>query len=443
MNTSVLSQAETFFNFFLLILTLILAYGKKHCRHAVLCCAIFTAAYMATHLLYERWPGPLVKEISPPLDFIIWYLFLLGSAFLFALLFVRGKFRDHLVLIVTFVCSTDCIKGFSSFIRPLAAQRHLSDFTMQLLIELFILICLILSAVFFVRHPLTAVGSMPLRYWFCIAALPIALDIYMILYILLAYSANSYAAFDLVMYAIVEVVVLLVYYLCHTIITTYDHLQDSRLINQRMQIQIDGLERSSAMIEQIRHDKHEMKNVYFYIESLVNAGEYEELTSFVNEKLAHRFDAIEEFRTGNRLIDFLLTQKMAEARASSIHVVTNLLIPAKLPIGQDDLCALLLNLLDNAITASQSEPEGDIYISIREIKNYLAIHIRNRCSEDVLQKNPQLKTSKKDADNHGIGLRVVRAIAQKYNGIFKTCMENGYFVADVMLSLPEGKEARS
>ena len=68
------------------------------------------------------------------------------------------------------------------------------------------------------------------------------------------------------------------------------------------------------MVEQIRRDKHEMKNVYFYIQSLIKSGELDELEKFVDTKLVPRYDRLEEFNTGNQMLDYLLTQKINEAR---------------------------------------------------------------------------------------------------------------------------------
>ena len=115
--------------------------------------------------------------------------------------------------------------------------------------------------------------------------------------------------------------------------------------------------------------------------------------------------------------------------------MTNVLLPETLSIQEQDLCALLLNLIDNAIDASKKEEQGDIHISIGIAKKYLSVQIKNKSSEDILVHNPTLKTIKSDSIYHGFGLQIIRQIVQKYNGIFDTSMESGYFCASVMLAL--------
>ena len=176
-----------------------------------------------------------------------------------------------------------------------------------------------------------------------------------------------------------------------------------------------------------------MKNVYFYIQSLIKSGELDELEKFVDTKLVPRYDRLEEFNTGNQMLDYLLTQKINEARDLAIHTYADVRIPSDLPVEDSDLSGLLLNLLDNAIDASRDVKNADIQINIGILKSYLSIQIKNRTNENVLANNPELHTSKTDKTCHGYGLKIVRSIVDKYNGIINIQMEGGYFCIRVML----------
>lgn len=67
---------------------------------------------------------------------------------------------------------------------------------------------------------------------------------------------------------------------------------------------------------------------------------------------------------------------------------------------QQYLCALLLNLFDNAIEASKKEKQGDIHITIGIVKQYLSVQVKNKSSLDILEQNPHLKTRKADTVHH-------------------------------------------
>ena len=228
---------------------------------------------------------------------------------------------------------------------------------------------------------------------------------------------------------------MLTYYLSYLLIHNYEELMESYFLKQKFELQTDYLRQSSSIIHQVRKERHELKNNYFYLQSLVKEKKYKELEHFLNQEIEHKFELMEEFHTGNRLVDYILTQKVNEARRAGIHVMTNVLLPESLNIQEQDLCALLLNLLDNAIEASKKEEQGDIHITIGIVKKYLSVQIKNKSSVDVLVHNPSLKTIKSDSVYHGFGLQIIHQIVQKYNGIFDTSMESGYFCVSVMMVL--------
>lgn len=49
----------------------------------------------------------------------------------------------------------------------------------------------------------------------------------------------------------------------------------------------------------------------------------------------------------------------------------------------------------------------------------------------------RLISTKRDGQLHGYGTAIIRRIAEQYNGVSRFRIENGRFVADVMLELEE------
>lgn len=229
--------------------------------------------------------------------------------------------------------------------------------------------------------------------------------------------------------------IVVVYYLSYLMIRTFDHFMEVSMLNQRQALQLEHLERSSALVEQLRRDKHEMKNLFFYLQAELQLKKYDDLETFVEHNLSQRYDRLEEFNTGNKFVDYLLTQKANEAKDSNIKFMADVQLPPEISIEENDLCSLLMNLMDNAIDACRKEKDGDIQLQIHTDSQYLYISIKNRSSVDVLKSNPLLLTSKKDSDNHGIGMRVIRSIVTKYQGYFQNYWENGVYVVDIMLTL--------
>jgi sensor histidine kinase YesM len=98
-----------------------------------------------------------------------------------------------------------------------------------------------------------------------------------------------------------------------------------------------------------------------------------------------------------------------------------------------DLSVLIGNLLDNAIDAAKECKSPCVKIRIWENKAYLAILVSNSVISSVLESNPDLLTMKSDKDNHGFGLKTVKDVVEKYDGIFDAFEENHMFSVDVRL----------
>lgn len=280
---------------------------------------------------------------------------------------------------------------------------------------------------------------LPRRYWIALAPCTFTVAV------LATFSGQSFMQAAAAAYNIFNIatfwLILLLYYLTHLIAGEFTRRLDAETANTRLSAQLEQFERAQAAIDQFRRDRHEMKNTYFYINALVKRHEYAALEHYLDTELNYRITEMEEIRTGNPTLDLMLTQKIGEARRAHIGVTTNLTLPANLPFPDQDLCALLLNLLDNAIDASIREPDRpgsrEIAITLGQTKNFLRVEISNRTSTDVLKENRSLRTTKTDKTNHGIGLQVVRSIVDKYDGMLRYDSSRDRFAVSVLLQFPE------
>ena len=51
--------------------------------------------------------------------------------------------------------------------------------------------------------------------------------------------------------------------------------------------------------------------------------------------------------------------------------------------------------------------------------------------------NGKYKSSKKNSDRHGYGLKIINGIAEKYNGILSVQVRGGFFAVTTTLCLDE------
>ena len=420
----ILNWSESIVTFFLLILSGAICLSLKPGRIPG---GISLAAWTLLFALIYK-PIETVME-----EFILYFALLFVMGLCYLILFAEGTMLMRITVCITYLSWTTLNKAL---VRKIFLALNLDYARMpgELLYYLLIYGLFVMFSIFLKTHPLRIPITFPPLYGFIMIATPplAAMSSY------LDYYSNSTAYAKANIYSILMNLLFLyvssaAYYLSFIITKESEALAESRMAEQRLELEMSHVERSAAMMEQIRADKHELKNLFFYIQSLLKAGQTQELETFVEERLACRYDIYEEFSTGHKLLDDLLSQKVNEAREEGIRVSTDILLPEGFTIDGSDLCALMLNLLDNAVEAERKETDREMKISIRPVKNYLKIEVRNRCSFDVTAQNPSMHTTKEDSANHGYGLKIIGAVVKKDNGIQEMRMEDGWFVSCVML----------
>ena len=184
-------------------------------------------------------------------------------------------------------------------------------------------------------------------------------------------------------------------------------------------------------LEEIRLMRHEIKNKAFYMKELIDRQDYNSLKKYLSEEFSFP-ESENEFITGNGIIDSVLSFKKSEAEKQNIRFSVISTPFTADGIEEKDLTPLLFNLLDNAINAQENVKNRWINVNIRMVKGYLCINVENSTSEDVMAVNPDLVSSR---EGHGLGLRIVRSIIEKYNGMVSFISSSNSFRAEVMLMI--------
>ena len=187
--------------------------------------------------------------------------------------------------------------------------------------------------------------------------------------------------------------------------------------------------------QSIRSLKHDMKNHIMVIASYLNAQEYEEAKAYTSEIL-DKLNAVHSYvETGNSLLNHILNEKFEYARQKGIAVKAEIENLSFDTMGSIDFSAMLSNMLDNAIEASEMEKaiKPELMVNIFRKNNYQVICVKNRISTSVLEKNPNLCSTKEEGHMHGMGILQTKEITKKYQGIFDVFEEDGFFCASVFI----------
>ncbi|MCM1327385.1 MAG: ATP-binding protein [Bacteroidales bacterium] len=205
---------------------------------------------------------------------------------------------------------------------------------------------------------------------------------------------------------------------------------------QIMNTQNDMLERNYEQINEfytanakLYHDmNHHLDAVYRMLEK----DDKEQAKQYI-ESLREPMELFSiPLRTGIDMADVILCEmeKRAAVVGISVHMDVQRL-PQDIAMKKKDLCALLTNLLDNAVEGAEKE----IWVQIKPIHRMLMIQIKNDCIKIPPKENGRLKTTKKTPALHGWGMQIIEQIVSKYEGSMEYHMEKGVFTVEIMMDV--------
>jgi len=227
------------------------------------------------------------------------------------------------------------------------------------------------------------------------------------------------------------------------LLQAHHKISSGRTANKIIEAQLDTLEQDNKNLNIAYSDlskiTHDFKNHLRTISMLAQNEKHTELKEYLNE-VASDVDEIQIVSyTGIDSVDAVINNKKALAKKEYIIFEIDAAPLNHIQIRGSDLCAIIVNLVDNAIEACVKLDEIErrrIRLSISVVNSMLMIKcINNYRANDIQQTEhgDYISTKRKD-ENHGYGMQIVKAIAEKYNGSFEISREETQFTAVVMLS---------
>lgn len=144
------------------------------------------------------------------------------------------------------------------------------------------------------------------------------------------------------------------------------------------------------------------------------------------------------FRTGNPVVDTVLTSKARECQAADVNftcVADGALLDH---VEAMDLASLLGNALDNAIEAVLRLPDPQerlIRVAVFAQNAFVVLRFENYFDGELRRSGGELVTRKTAGGRHGLGLRSIRHIAEKYDGTTTVASRDNWFTLSVLLPL--------
>lgn len=162
----------------------------------------------------------------------------------------------------------------------------------------------------------------------------------------------------------------------------------------------------------MRHDFHKQLDVLKKLIETDNiqAREYMQQIQFSQRELDYAQ------YTDNKILNILFSQKVKECHKRGIEIHIHSTSPTLSFISDIDTVAIFSNMIDNAIEASEQAETKEIYVDLYTVnKSYSALKIENYTDKEPVILDGVLRTQKKNADVHGMGIKSINNALKKYN----------------------------
>lgn len=139
-------------------------------------------------------------------------------------------------------------------------------------------------------------------------------------------------------------------------------------------------------------------------------------------------------KTGNVVVDAILNSKLTLIKSKDIPVDAAVRVPDDLKISEIDICAIIGNLLDNAVEAALPLPaeERFIRIYIGMMKSQLYISVTNSTATEPKRLGGKYVSTK--GEGRGVGLMRVDGIVRRNGGTVNRKNESGVFATEILLN---------
>lgn len=198
---------------------------------------------------------------------------------------------------------------------------------------------------------------------------------------------------------------------------------ENSLLQQELKLNKEYLQ-SQEELHNLKHDVQHLLNT-------LSEAEDKETKSNIENKLLKISHLPLPFDTGNNSIDTILSIKKDIAITNDISFICTINITENVPIENDDLSLLMINLLDNAIQHIGTGKR--IEVTIKNIGNNLLIKVSN--SIDALIKMNTTDFTIPYASNDKYGIKTICKIVKKYNGIINYKQSTNILTATIIIPI--------
>lgn len=193
---------------------------------------------------------------------------------------------------------------------------------------------------------------------------------------------------------------------------------------------------SKENIALINQKCHDLKHQIYALRNVDEAQRKQYLDEIAES--VQIYEAI--VQTGNEVLDTILTEKSLYCKERGITVSCVADGSQMGFINTVDLYAILGNAIDNAIEAVEKFRQQEmrqIDVQIYRKEQFLVINVINPLQESLVYEDGLPVTTKGNRQFHGFGLKSIKYIVKKFDGIINISDDAGCFLLTILIPVPQ------
>ncbi len=180
--------------------------------------------------------------------------------------------------------------------------------------------------------------------------------------------------------------------------------------------------------------RHDMRHHFVILQGMASEGNIDKIRMYLKTAQSD-IDAITPIRfCENDTVNLIFSTFSTKAKQAGVTMTVDAKLPSSVSLSDTELCSLLSNGLENAISAASSLDSENRFVSVKITvhKGNLLILIENPYGGVVAMKDGLPQSS---LEGHGYGTRSIEAIADAHSGQAIFTPQDGLFTLKVMLPL--------
>jgi sensor histidine kinase regulating citrate/malate metabolism len=209
----------------------------------------------------------------------------------------------------------------------------------------------------------------------------------------------------------------------------------TRLKLQQIELEVKQNNEMINITDNLRKLRHDMNNHIGLIKNLVYTQKYPELKEYVDQLYEDVERANDFVISENKTLTVLINTKKDKARELNI-AFQSIITTSDITMQDKDICALLGNMLDNAIEAAdKSIMKRFIDLSIQKTETSCVINCENSFGNSPMMKKGKFITDKDNSYLHGIGTENIKDVVAKYKGEVNFHFDDEVFSVRVVMPI--------